>query len=170
MVTMRMRRWLRHLTVTRAHLDRAFDARALAAIESAVAECEQRHSGQIRVAIEAGLDPAAVWRGHSPRDRALGLFASLGVWDTEANNGVLIYVLLADRVVEIVADRGYNGRVEGEEWLAVCRSMEARFREGRFEDGMQDGIRRVGEIMAGHFPSEPGSERRNELPDRPVLL
>jgi uncharacterized membrane protein len=164
------KRWFRHLTATRADLRRAFPAATLSAIEAAIAASEQRHSGEIRVAIEAGLDPQLVRRGRSPRDRAIEVFARLAVWDTDANNGVLIYVLLADRDVEIVADRGYTGRVSAGEWDSVCKVMESHFGAGRFEQGMLEGIARAGEILAAHFPAGPGSRNPDELPNRPAML
>jgi uncharacterized membrane protein len=111
-----------------------------------------------------------VWRGNTPRQRALEVFAALGVWDTAANNGVLIYVLLADRDVEIVADRGFNGRVSLDEWQAICIAMDARFQAGDYESGAVECVRRVGEIIARHFPVQPGDRNPNELPNRPTLL
>jgi uncharacterized membrane protein len=147
-----------------------FSPQTLAAIEAAISATERTHSGEIRFAIEAALDPAQVWRGLSPRARALEIFAALGVWDTDANNGILIYVLLADRDVEIVADRAYNGRVDPREWAAVCTAMEARFRAGEHEAGAILGIQQVGEVVARHFPNEPGSPKPDELPNRPVLI
>jgi uncharacterized membrane protein len=164
------KRWFRHLFSTRGSLYRAFPSATLTAIEAAIAESEQRHSGEIRVAIEASLDPWHVRHGRSPRERALQVFANLAVWDTEANNGVLVYVLLADRDVEIVADRGYNGRVSAEEWAAVCRTMESSFAAGRFEQGSLAGLRKVGELVARHFPAAPGARNPDELPNRPALL
>ncbi len=163
-------RWFRHLFATRADVDRAFPPKVLAAIEACVAEAEQRHSGEIRVAIEAGIHPVAVARDLTARQHALRAFSDLGVWDTEANNGVLIYVLLADRAVEIVADRGYRGRVPAEQWADVCRAMEASFRAGRMEQGVLEGIRRVGDIIAREFPVAPGTRNPDELPNRPTLL
>jgi uncharacterized membrane protein len=158
------------LFATRAGLRRAFPPASLSAIESAIAESERRHSAEIRVAIESSLDPVQVRRGRSPRARALEVFAELAVWDTEANNGVLIYVLLADRDVEIVADRGYNSRVSTEDWASVCRAMESSFRAGRFEQGTLEGIARVSELVAGHFPAGPGSRNPDELSNRPAIL
>jgi uncharacterized membrane protein len=111
-----------------------------------------------------------VWRGKTPRERALEVFAALGVWDTEANNGVLIYVLLADHDVEIVADRGYNDRVGAAEWAAVCEHIDAEFRSGRYPEGLVAGVQRVGQIIATHFPQPPGQRDENELPNRPALL
>jgi uncharacterized membrane protein len=164
------KRLFRHAFATRGSLLRAFPDSTLSAIESAVTGTEQLHSGEVRFAIEAALDPSRVWRGHTPRQRALEVFAALGVWDTAANNGVLIYVLLADRDVEIVADRGFNGRVSFDEWQAICVAMDARFRAGDFESGAVECVRRVGEIVARHFPVQPGDRNPNELPNRPTLL
>jgi uncharacterized membrane protein len=164
------KRWLRHLCTTRAALRRAFPPATLSAIESAIAESERHHRGEIRVAIEASLDPAQVMQGRSPRARALEVFSHLAVWDTEGNNGVLIHVLLADRDVEIVADRGCNGRVPPGEWASVCRAMESSFRAGRFEQGMLEGIARVSDLLAVHFPTGPGSRNPDELPNRPAIL
>jgi uncharacterized membrane protein len=164
------RRWFRHLFSTRSDLRRAFPPATLAAIEAAITECELMHSGEVRFAIEASLEPGEVWAGRTPRSRAMEVFAGLGVWDTHANNGVLVYVLLADHDLEIVADRGFNGRVGAEEWTAICDAMEVRFRAGDFAGGAVESVRRVGEIVARHFPPEPGGRARNELPDRPAVL
>jgi uncharacterized membrane protein len=164
------KRWFRHAFSTRRRLLRAFPDSTLSAIESAVTATEQLHSGEVRFAIEAALDPSRVSRGQTPRQRALEVFAALGVWDTAANNGVLIYVLLADRDVEIVADRGFNGMVSLDEWQAICVAMDARFQAGDFESGAVECVRRVGEIVARHFPVRPGERNPNELPNRPALL
>ncbi len=164
---MRHRIW-RHFLTTRFALRRAFPPRTLAAIERAVGESEKRHSGEIRFAIETALDVPALLRGVTARDRAIAAFAQLGTWDTAANNGVLIYLLLAERDIEIVADRGFTGRVSQEEWQAVCDSVREAFAGGKFEAGSLEVIRRVGELIAPHFPSLPGDV--DELPDRPALL
>ena len=167
---MQWKRFFRHLFARRAALHRAFPAAALSAIDLAVAESERRHAGEIRVAIEASLEPLEALRGRRPRDRALQVFAELGVWDTAANNGVLIYLLLADNDVEIVADRGCNDRISFEQWAHICRAMESDFRDSRFRQGMLDGIGRVGELLAGHFPADPGSGNPDELSNRPTIL
>jgi len=164
---MRNRFW-RHLLTTRYALRRAFPPRALAAIERAVGESERQHSGEIRFAIETALDIPALLCGTSARDRAIAAFARLGTWDTAANNGVLIYLLLAERDIEIVADRGLTGKVGREEWQAVCDGMRETFARGDFEAGSVQGIRRVGELIARHFPPVAGDA--DELPDSPVLL
>ena len=167
---MNWNRWFRHLFATRGALRRAFSEQDLDAIERAVDESERHHSGEIRVAIEGALEPGEVWQGKTPRERALEVFAALGAWDTEANNGVLIYVLLADHDVEIVADRGFNGRVPTSEWQAACEDMEREFRAGRFRDGAVVGVEDVGKIIARHFPQQPGQRDEDELPNRPRLL
>jgi uncharacterized membrane protein len=124
------KRLFRHAFARRGQLRDAFPAATLEAIERAIAESETTHGAEIRFAIEAALEPGEVWAGKTPRQRALEVFSSLGVWDTEANNGVLIYLLLADRDVEIVADRGYNGKVSAAEWSTVCETMERDLRAG----------------------------------------
>jgi uncharacterized membrane protein len=161
-----MKRLLTHLTMTRWHLRRAFSERVLDAIEAAIREAEKGHGGEIRFAIESDLPANEVLRGRTPRERALQTFAHLGVWDTHANNGVLIYLLYADRDVEIVADRGFNNLVSAEEWSSVCSKMETLFRAGDFERGAVEGIAAVSRLIARHFPAAD----RNELPDRPVIL
>jgi uncharacterized membrane protein len=164
------KRAFRHLFTTRRQLARLFPGQALEAIERAVTASELTHSGEIRVAIEVDLEPAEIFAGKSPRQRALEVFAALGVWDTDANNGVLIYVLLADRDVEIVADRGFNARVPASEWQAACEDMEREFRAGRFREGAVVGVEDVGKIIARHFPQLPGQRDEDELPNRPRLL
>ena len=102
------------------------------------------------------------------RTTRLQLFGLLGVWDTVHNNGVLIYVDMADRAVEIVADRGVAARVSQAEWETVCRQMQHHYREGRFLEGSVGGVLGVGALLGRHFPGEaPGG---NELPNQPVLL
>jgi len=150
----------------RRSLRRAFDDAALAAIEKAITDTEKTHGGEIRVALEASLDPAELFSDETPRQRALQLFAQLGVWDTEMNNGVLIYVLWADHDVEIVADRGFNGRVTAQEWSDVCHRMEQLFSQGQAAEAVISGIQATGQLIARHFPAVD----RNELPDRPVVL
>lgn len=164
----RFARWCRHALSTPLSLQRRFPARTLRAIEQAVRDCEALHAGEIRFAIEPALGPGAAWHVDA-RSRAIELFSQLRVWDTEHNNGVLIYVLIADRAVEIVADRGVaRGRVPQQEWQAVCSSMAAAFREGRYEDGAVAGVRGVAEVLARYPAGERGSG--NELPDAPVIV
>ena len=161
-------RAFRHLFATRWRTRQFFTPEVLNEIEKAIAEVEGRHSGEIRFVIETALELDELWRKVPPRTRALEVFSHLGVWDTAANNGVLIYVLFADRDVEILADRGIAERVPQEAWEQVCREIEAHFREGRFAQGSVAGIRSVGRLLEEHFPGR-GADA-NELPDRPVLL
>ena len=147
---------------------RLFPPATLEAIEASIRAAERLHSGEIRVAIETCLDARQLWAGTSARDRARDVFARLRVWDTALNSGVLIYLLLADHDIEIVADRGFEGRVSDEEWQEVCRCIESEFRAGQYEAGVLAGVRRVSALIARHFP--PGPDDRNELPDRPVFV
>jgi len=165
---MNINRIMRHLSTGRATVRRAFPQRALDAIERAIRETEARHDGQIRFAVEAALDLSPLLAGQMARERAIEVFSELRVWDTEHNNGVLIYLLLADRDVEIVADRGIHARLGAETWETICREMETAFRDGQFEAGVLAGIRAVGEHLAHHFPARSG--KSNEMPDRPVVL
>jgi len=169
---MQIRRLIRHAAATHWRTRMLFPAATLDAIEETIARVEKTHAGEIRFAVETGLTPLHILNGLSPRARALEVFASLSVWDTEDNNGVLIYVQLADRAVEIVADRGFKGRVGPAEWEAVCRLMEEHFRAGRFEIGSIAGVDAIGNLLTRHFPpnQEPAARSHNQLPDRPTLL
>ena len=165
---MKIARLLRHLVTTRFSTRRHFSPPVRKAIEEAIGECEARHAGEIRFVIETAFDFPELWHDLRPRQRAVQLFGLLGVWDTEHNNGVLIYVDLADRAVEIVADRGIAARVSQPEWDAVCRQMQHHYRERRFREGSVGGILGVGALLGRHFSgAAPGS---NELPNQPVLL
>ena len=165
---MNIKRIVRHLAMTDWQVRRLFRPHTLHAIEAAIKEGEQLHSGQIRFAVEGALHSSALLRGHSARAQAIDVFSLLRVWDTEHNNGVLIYLLLADHDVEIVADRGIHAKVGTREWEHICHVMEAAFRQGRYEEGTLEGIRSVTRLMAEYFPA--GDYRVNELPDRPVVL
>ncbi len=169
---MQVGRLIRHTAASHWRTRMRFPSATLDAIEQAVARAERTHAGEIRFAIETALTPLHIINGVAPRSRALDVFAHLRVWDTEHNNGVLIYVQLADRVVEIVADRGFEGRVSPAEWEAVCRLMEAHFRAGRYEAGSLAGVDAIGNLLARHFPPnlKTGRQSHNQLPDRPTLL
>ena len=158
----------RHLLVTQWAVNRAFPRRTLSAIEQSIKASEAAHSGQIRFAVEGALDGTPLFKGQSARERAIEVFAQLRIWDTEHNNGVLVYLLLADRAVEIVADRGIQSRVGSMEWEAICRNMESSFKRADYEAGVVTGIQAAAQHLAKHFPST--GARPNELPDKPVLL
>ncbi|HKZ72846.1 MAG TPA: TPM domain-containing protein [Steroidobacteraceae bacterium] len=165
---MKLGRLLRHLITSRWSVRRRFTRAVIAEIEAAIRDIESRHAGEIRFAVEPALDVPELLRDKPPRARALEVFGRLGVWDTADNNGVLIYVLVADRDVEILADRGIAARVPQADWERLCREMEALYRAGRFAEGSIAGIRGVGTLLARHFPG--GRADADELPNQPVLL
>jgi len=158
----------RHLVHHRWKQRRLFPPKVLARVEQAIKAGEATHSGQVRFVVEGALDGAPLFRDQPARERALDIFSQLRVWDTEHNNGVLIYLLLADRDVEIIADRGIDARVGAAGWEKVCVAMEKDFRAGLFEHGVIEGIQEVSRLLAQHFPKRPGGP--NELPDAPVVL
>ena len=168
MVTMMLQRIVRHLLTTDRHVRRLFPRNALAAIERAIKDSEIAHDGEVRIAIEGSLEIHALLRAQSARERASELFSQLRVWDTQHNNGLLIYLLLADRAVEIVADRGIDEKVGGGEWNAICRQMDAAFKQSDFEGGAVAGIGSLTQHLVTHFPATRHSA--NELPDVPVTL
>jgi uncharacterized membrane protein len=165
---MKLLRLLRHITTTRWSTRRHFPQGVRDAIEQAIGECEARHGGEIRFVVETSFDLPELWRGLTAHQRALQVFGQFGVWDTVHNNGVLIYVLMADHVVEIIADRGIASRIQQNEWEAVCRQMQHHYREGRFRDGSIVGILGVGALLGRHFPGKAASD--NAPPNQPVLL
>lgn len=165
---MQIGRMFRHLVTPSWVLGRVFTPAVMTAIEEAVKESETLHRGEIRFAVEAGLDLDELRRGTSARERAVEVFSRLRVWDTAENSGVLIYVQWLDRQVEIVADRGIAAQVPQAEWEQICHRMEAAFRDGRFGEGSAEAVRAVGQLLAVRFPAR--SDNPNELPDRPVLL
>lgn len=143
---------------------------ALERIAGAIAASEARHTGEICFAVEGALPLNSVLAGCVARERAAEVFTRLRVWDTEANNGVLVYVLLADRAIEIVADRGFNGRVDASEWAAVCTDLQEAMRAGETEAGVVRAVEAISTLMQRHFPRPDGYVDTNELPDRPHLL
>lgn len=160
-------RILKHLLFTDGQVTRAFPSSTLAEIEKAVAASESAHSGEIRFVVEGALDGLPLFNGQSARDRAIELFSQLRIWDTEHNNGLLIYLLLADRAVEIVADRGIAAKVGGLVWREICRQMEAAFRQSNYQAGAIHGVQAVTRQLVRHFPAD---QRANELSDRPVVV
>ncbi len=165
---MKMLRALRHATFLPWQVSRSFPADTLHAIEKAIEGSEARHAGELRVVVEGALHPLAALRGQSGRERAIEVFSSLRIWDTAHNNGVLVYLLMADQNIEIVADRGIQACVGDPVWAALCRRLEARFRQRQFHDGMLECIAEITRELANHFP--PDGHPHNELPDRVVLI
>ena len=159
-------RALAHALTTRRTVRKALPNAAMDALEKATGMAERGSSGQIRLIVEANW-PLLHVNHATPRSRALEWFSQLHVWDTEHNNGVLIYLLFAERRVEIVADRGLNHRVTQAQWDAICRRMEASFSDGRYESGLAEGISAIGELLREHFPAEMGA---NEQADRPTIV
>ncbi|ANE55709.1 hypothetical protein AYM39_11310 [Methylomonas sp. DH-1] len=166
---MAMLRFLKHVFSGPWSVKRAFPQRSLGAIEAAIAASEQSHLGEVRFAVEGALDIGDLLRATTARDRALEIFALNRIWDTEHNSGVLIYLLLADRRVEIVADRGIHGKVGEAGWQRICRDMENQFRRGDFEPGVLGGIAAITEQLQQHFPAGIKANP-NEIANAPLLL
>jgi uncharacterized membrane protein len=167
-----MNRWLRilkHRWLDESDARRALGSAALERLHQRVAASERRHSGEIRVCIEAGLPLSYLWRGASARERAVMQFGKLRVWDTEHNNGVLIYLLLAEHRIEIVADRGLDRRVGRTQWQAIVGGMGDAFRSGRFEDGLNAAVDAVDALLVQYFALQSGQANPNELPDAPLV-
>ena len=162
-------RTLRHWVTTPGSVRRAFPEAVLQRIRQAIVESEAMHSGEVRLCVEAGLPMSYLWRDATSRERAVAMFGKLRVWDTEHNNGVLIYLLLAERAIEIVADRGLSRHVSPEHWREIVGRMSGALREGRFEDGLTQALEEVSALLVRHFPLQAGELDANELPDEPVL-
>lgn len=162
------KRLSRHLFIMPNAARRYFPADALRRIEAAIAENETLHSGEIRFAVETNLHVLDVLRKKSARKRAIEVFSHLRVWDTEQNNGVLIYLLLADHDFEILADRGIHAHMGEEGWEQVSQAMEKLFRQGQFEEGVLYGIRHIGQKLIQHYPAN--GINKNELPDAPIII
>jgi uncharacterized membrane protein len=162
-------RILRHLFATQVGTRRRFSTQVLESIEAAITTAERGTSGEVRFVVETALELPEVWSGLTPRERAIQTFSDLHIWNTELRNGVLIYVLLADHDVEIVADRGATERIAQADWEGVCRVMEGHFRAGRFAEGSLAGVAAVGALLERHFPADR-DRNRDELPNQPALL
>ncbi|WP_374512431.1 TPM domain-containing protein [Niveibacterium sp.] len=168
--TSRPWRFVHHGFYSRRHVRRVLDDAVMKRLQALVSESETRHSGEIRIVVEAGLPNSYLWKRLSARDRAITLFGKLRVWDTEHNNGVLIYLLLAERRIEIIADRALDRRVSIIEWHSLLGDMRAEFAAGRFEQGLTAAVAAVSGLLRQHFPLAPGESNPNELSDAPVRL
>ena len=164
----RLSRAMRHWKSSNAHGRRAFPPEALAEIGTAIGEGERTHRGELRLIVEASMPFDAVWHDVTNRQRALALFAEHGVWDTEENCGVLIYVNLAERAVDIVADRNIGRKIDAATWQAVCRTMTDGFAHGRYRESTLAAIAQVNSLLRQHFPAN--GARANELPNNPIML
>lgn len=165
---MAISRTIKHVFFPDWKVRRAFPKASLDSIEAAIRSCEQNHRGEVRFVVEASLEGIALWQGQTARERAIDVFSQLRIWDTEGNNGVLIYLLLADRSVEIIADRGIHTRTGSAPWTAICRDMEVAFAKSEFLPGTLTGIAAIANVIGQHFPAQ--EKRNNELPDTPVVL
>ncbi|MBA4344412.1 MAG: hypothetical protein C0423_19910 [Methylibium sp.] len=166
----RWKRLLKHRWTDESDLRRALPAPAVQRLESQVRASEARHAGEICVCVEAGLPLSYLWKRLRARDRAVTLFGKLRVWDTEANNGVLIYLLLAEHSIEIVADRGLNALVGPAQWQTIIEGLRTALRAGEFEQGLSQAVASVDEMLQQHFPLAAGEANPNELPDAVILL
>ena len=165
---MNIRRIATHFLTTHWQVNRAFPLSSLDAIEQAIRESKASHVGEIRFAVEGALHSTPLFRGQSARERAIDLFSQLRVWDTEHNNGVLIYLLLADGAVEVLADRGIYAKVHSHAWEHLCRTMESAFKQKKFQEGVVSGIHAVTQHLVRHFPAQNAGPR--ELIDRPAII
>ena len=162
-------RLLRHRWLDEDDTRKAIPPDMVTRLMQRVAASEQRHSGEIRIYVEAGLPTSYLWRDASPRERAVAIFGRLRVWDTEQNNGVLIYLLLAEHAIEIIADRGIDRHVSAEDWQAIVARMGEAFRAKRFEDGLTQALGEVSALLVAHFPLTDGQANPDELPNAPSL-
>lgn len=161
-------RFFKHFFSHPWQVRRHFSAAALHNIEQAISASEKTHAGEIRFIVEAGLHPYEILCRKTPKKRAIELFGRLNIWDAEHNNGVLIYLLLADRDVEIVADRGIDKQVGHDGWEEICREMEALFKKAEFEAGVLKGIAHISAALQQHFPQIGTS--KNEVSNKPLIM
>ena len=166
----KLMRILKHRLVDETDAKRALSATALDRIEARVKASERHHSGEIKVCVEASLPLSYLWRNATARERAVTMFGKLRVWDTHANNGVLIYLLLAERQIDIVADRGLNDHVSAVQWNTLLKDISGAFKRGEFESGLIAAVDAIDALLARHFPVSATAENRNELPDRPTVF
>ena len=161
-------RLIRHVFATQRQTHQRFPAEALARIEAAIAASEIKHSGQIRFIVETALSPLALFEGQSAPQRALEVFSLFGVWDTEHNNGVLLYLLMADNDFEIIADRNIHLKAGQEYWVQTCAEMQSYLSKNMFEAGVLHGIKKISAVLECHFPEQVITP--NELPDAPLVI
>jgi len=168
MILTLFKRVCRHLCISPLALKKRFPKVVMQRIEQAIADSEQTHFGEIRFAVELNLPLLDILKRKSGQQRAVEVFSQLQVWDTEQNNGVLIYLLLADNDFEILADRGIHQHVGTHGWARISHEMEALFKQGKFEAGVLHGIAQISMLLAQHYPANDSN--RNELPNAPVII
>ncbi len=164
-----LKRIAKHRWLDEADTQRAVPKDMAERLRRRVSASEHRHTGEVRICVEAGLPLSYLWRNASPRERAVTQFGKLRVWDTAHNNGALIYLLLADRAIEIVADRGLNAVVSPAQWQSMVLRLGEALREGRYEDGLTQALEELSAVLVQHFPADPSKGNPNELSDQPVL-
>jgi uncharacterized membrane protein len=164
-----LKRFIRHRWVDARHAQRVLSPAELAHLEALVQASEREHSGEIRICVEAGLPLSYLWRGAHSRERAWSLFGKLQVWNTEHNNGVLIYLLLADRRIEIIADRGLHRHVAPGHWASTTQALAQHIRAGQLAQGLEQAIHAAHRVLTLHFPQTASAANPNELPDRVIL-
>ena len=168
-----IRRLWRHRWLDEHDTRRAIDPDLVQRLTRRVRASEQRHRGEVRLCVEASLPNSYLLRDGAMREivrqRALTMFSKLRVWDTEENNGVLIYLLLAEQAIEIVADRGLNRHVSPAQWQAMVQRMGSAFTAGQFETGLTQTLEEVSSLLVEHYPATQGERQGNQLPDIPVL-
>ena len=162
-------RMLKHRWLDESDTRKAIPPELVERLTRRIAASERRHTGEVRIYVEAGLPMSYLWRAATPRERAVALFGKLRIWDTEQNNGVLIYLLLAEHAIEIVADRGLRDKVDQQEWQRIVERMSDAFKQGQFEDGLTQALEEVSALLVAHFPAQGEAANANELPDDPVL-
>lgn len=169
---MTIKRIIRHTLTPGWVTRRIFDYNAMEQIETAIAEAELGHSGEICFAIESGLSTREVWVGKTPRQRAMEVFCALHVWDTELNNGVLLYLEMADKDVEVIADRRAAKRISNKDWKAVCDVVENAAKNDKHVDGVIKAINQIGQLLRQQFPitDSQQSTDKNELSNKPTIL
>jgi uncharacterized membrane protein len=165
----RFKRILKHWWWDSKDAQRALNPEAAQRIQQHVAQSEQAHSGEIRVCVESSLPLSYLWRHATARERAISMFGKLRVWDTHQNNGVLIYLLLAEHRIEIIADRGLNTLMPPQNWEPILQAMRLRFRKDQIEEGLMEAVNAVDKVLRKHFALRPGEANPNELPDAPVV-
>lgn len=164
MVKVSLKRIAKHLTMTEWQVKKAFSAETLDAIEQSIKASESAHTGKIRFVVEGALEFNPLIKRQTAHERAIDVFSRLRVWDTEDNNGLLIYLLLADHAVEIVADRGIHTRVGSSEWQKICRKMRSDFKQANYKEGAIKGISAMTQLLERHFPTVV--TKNNEIPQK----